>query len=166
MPFGGLLTVGLITAGVGAGAGIYETNKAANTQQNATDQSLALQKQMYTQTRQDLSPYASIGTGALSNLRTLAGIPQPPPAFNPTAAGPIPMGASYVNPAGQRVAGLPPSTAQAGSLGAMSGQPAIASPAASQTGSGFVTVKAPTGETKQVPASESSYWASKGAQVV
>ncbi len=35
-----------------------------------------------------------------------------------------------------------------------------------QTGSGFVTIKAPTGEVQQVPMSQAQFYVSKGGQVV
>lgn len=42
--------------------------KAANTQAAATDRASEIQKEMYNQTRSDLSPYSQAGAGALSKL--------------------------------------------------------------------------------------------------
>lgn len=49
-------------------------NHAANTQANAARDAQQTQLQMYNQTRSDLAPYLSTGTGALSQLASMFGI--------------------------------------------------------------------------------------------
>jgi hypothetical protein len=159
LPFGGLLTLA-IGAGVSAAAGIYETNKASDTQQKATDQSLALQKQMYDTTRSDLAPYASIGTGALGNLRTLAGLPAPSAVG--TNPGIVPNGIGHTAPAGAPSQGTAVPRAGSGSLSMAGSQ----SPAQMQTSSGYVTMRAPDGSTAQVDQAHVARAVQLGGQVV
>jgi hypothetical protein len=77
VPFGGLLTVGLISAGTGlAGAAInaHAAGKAAAQQTASGDKALALQGQIYNQTRNDLAPYRGAGTAALGSEMSLLGL--------------------------------------------------------------------------------------------
>lgn len=54
---------------LGAATQIYTSNKAANTQKEATDKAVALQQQQYQQTRTDLAPYRQIGVDANADLQ-------------------------------------------------------------------------------------------------
>jgi type II secretory pathway pseudopilin PulG len=54
---------------LGAGASIYGSKKAAETQSNAAQQAAAIQQQQYQQTRQDLAPYRAIGEEAYAQLK-------------------------------------------------------------------------------------------------
>jgi hypothetical protein len=157
-PFTGGLS---IPAGLGAAGAIISgsaVSDAAKKQQQATDQALALQGRMYDTTRADLSPYSSIGVGALGNLRTLAGIPQPAPTAGPGAAPLVPPNAPHAT-AGPGTPGF----------GGFTGQQAVPRPgvpAPPQNASGFVTMRAADGSTNQVPAAAVSYYQQKGAQVL
>lgn len=168
MPFGGLLTVGLITAGIGAGTSLYENSKAAGAAQDATDKSLALQKQMYDTTRADLSPYSQTGVAALGNLRQLTGLPAniAPTPSNPPPGG-IPVSSTPGGAPGQMQVGTPQNPGPSlrtpqGGLPPMQGQ----SPAQMQTSSGYVTMRSPTGETQQVDAAHVPFYQQKGATVI
>ncbi len=55
---------------VGAGATLYASNKASQTQQNASNNAANVQREMYGQTREDLSPYRAIGGVAAKDLTT------------------------------------------------------------------------------------------------
>lgn len=57
------------SAAVGGVVSSNAAGKAAKASQSATDQTLALQKQQYDQTRADLSPYTSAGGNALTTLQ-------------------------------------------------------------------------------------------------
>lgn len=70
------LAAAIIPAVVGAGVSIYSANKqagaakdAARAQQQATDASLALQREQYNQTRADQEPWRQAGVGALGRLQ-------------------------------------------------------------------------------------------------
>lgn len=78
----------VIAAGVGAAGTIASSvigagaaNKAANAQTQAAKDAQATQLQMYNQTRSDLSPFMTAGTGALSQLASIFG-------FGPGGGGP------------------------------------------------------------------------------
>lgn len=59
------------SAVVGAGVGIYSSNKAAKTEANAASNASAVQQKMYDQTRQDLAPYRAAGQTTLPALNNL-----------------------------------------------------------------------------------------------
>lgn len=74
------LAAGLATAAIGVAGSIggavisgNAANSAAKTQANAANQAAATQLKMYEQTRADLSPFMSAGTGALSQLANIFG---------------------------------------------------------------------------------------------
>ena len=86
MPFGGLLTVGIISAGAqiyGAHKASSAANKAADQQVAATDKGLALQQQIYNEQKAGMQPYAQFGQQALGSLGSLMG-------FAPLPAGAVP----------------------------------------------------------------------------
>ncbi len=170
MPIGlgtGLAIAGAATA-AGAGINALAVNSAANKQAAGTTQALNLQQQMYQQTRQDLSPYASIGTSALGNLRQLTGLPAAPTSTPGPNAGQVNYStpqAPLTTPQGQTLMQQPNgSFAPQGSPNAV--QPGIQSPAQMQTGSGYVMMKAPDGTTQQVDAAHVPFYQQKGAQVI
>lgn len=70
-----LIGAGLAAAGSVASAviGGNAANDAAKTQANAANQAAATQLKMYEQTRSDLSPFMSAGTGALGQLANIFG---------------------------------------------------------------------------------------------
>lgn len=154
----------LIGPGLGLiGSSLQESsvNSAAEKQQQATNQALGIQKSVYDQTQARLSPYSDLGIGALGNLRSMLGIAAPPsgPPGVPTNARQsvstlAPNAYTYdpatgrtnftgYNPQTGAISGTPPVT-----LGG--GQFSATNPVASQSRSGFVTVRAPNGETAQI----------------
>lgn len=159
MPFGGLLTLGLISGGtalVSGALGAHAASSAADKQTASADKALALQSQIYGNTRADLSPFVSLGTGALSNLRKLGGVPN----VQSGSMTPAPMAPVVTN----RVQGSAPTIGTAVPRNAATlstfGQ------APSGTASGYVTMRAPDGSTNQVPANQVQHWTSRGAQVI
>ncbi len=180
MPFGGLLTLGIIGAGTGlASAAIqsHAANSASEKQTEASDKSLALQNQIYGNTRADLSPFVGIGTGALGNLRQLAGIPNAPP---PTPVPQMPLqpgstrdpntGAVVYAPGTTMAAGDPGYNPTSGSNVGLPGPNGPIQPRTAAnpngTGSGYVTMKAPDGSINRVPSQHVSFYTQKGAQVI
>ena len=154
MPIG--IGTGLaISAGAGlAGAAIssHSVSSAADKQAAATSQALNLQQQMYQQTRQDLSPYASIGTSALGNLRQLTGMP---------AAAPTPQGTPGPNPGQVNFSSpqAPLTTPQGGIVPLQQSN-------GPQNSSSFVMMRAPDGSMNQVDPAHVGYYQQLGAQVV
>lgn len=59
---------------VGAGASIISGNKAANAQTKAAEQGIAEQRRQYDQSRADLAPWRTTGSGALDVLSRLYGL--------------------------------------------------------------------------------------------
>ncbi len=151
MPFGGLLTVGLISAGTS----IYAAHKQASSAKDAAaqqtasgDKALALQSGIYNQTRNDLAPYRGAGTAALGSEMSLLGL-------NPAMMGTLGGGPSAV--------GLDGSTANTpwGGMVANDGQrgsitdPSI-QPDASQGSTGFIGNQSQS-QRAQNPLTTSSY---------
>ncbi len=74
--------IGTAVAGVGSSLlGSKASSSAANTQAQAAQQAALLQKQQFDQTNANLEPFRSVGSDALSVLRTVLGLP-------PSASGP------------------------------------------------------------------------------
>lgn len=55
---------------IGAGASIYASGEAADAQRDAANAGIDAQRQMYNQTRSDLTPYRVAGTDALTDLNS------------------------------------------------------------------------------------------------
>lgn len=72
-----LLVAAIGSAVIGGGASLLAANKAANASERATDQSLALQRQQFDQTRQDFAPFLNAGTNALNPLMNRLGAGPP-----------------------------------------------------------------------------------------
>jgi hypothetical protein len=71
MPFGGLLTVGLIGAGTslfGGFMGSSASKKAANQQVDAENKALDFQKQMWGQQQENQAPYLQAGQTSIGNI--------------------------------------------------------------------------------------------------
>ena len=69
--------VGAAIAGaavVGAGSSIVTGNKAAKASKQAAEQSAAVEKYIYDQSREDNAPWRDVGIGALGKLATMYGI--------------------------------------------------------------------------------------------
>jgi len=97
----------LIAIGVSAAASAYSAHKqagavkdAATTEGAAANEALALQKQMYEQTRTDNQSYRQIGNGALSQLGYGLGIDMTPPAAAPIATPAAPVAPAVPPPSG------------------------------------------------------------------
>ncbi len=82
MPFGGLLTVGLIGSGSGLFGSIFGADKqadaakqAAQLQAQSAANSLDFQKQQFATQQQNLAPWLQAGKGALSTLSGLTSTP-------------------------------------------------------------------------------------------
>jgi|SRR5262252_1387315 len=87
---GALIGLGIASAAGGVASSAIQAHaagKAAQQQQQAADRALALQQQMYQQTRSDLAPYMGAGTQGLTSLTSLLGLPAAP-----AAAAPAPLG--------------------------------------------------------------------------
>lgn len=79
--------LGLGSSLIGAGAGIYAADQAADAGSAAAAESARVQKQMYDQTRADLRPQRQVGETALYSLADMLGIPRPSPDGGLTPAG-------------------------------------------------------------------------------
>ncbi len=146
-------TVSDVVSAKKQGDAAEEQVKAAEKAGDATAQSnrdtLDFQKQVYGQRQAQLSPYSTIGTGALNQLSSGLGI-------RPTTPVNVPMTLSNGQPA-------MPQQGQQGSIGALGAQ---AAKLPTDALGGMVTVKAPTGETRQVPSGLAEFYTARGAQVV
>ena len=81
MPFGGLLTVGLIGAGTGLFGSLFSgktqadaSKSAAQLQATEAQNALDFQKQQWNTTQQNMNPYLQSGYGALSQLDAGLGV--------------------------------------------------------------------------------------------
>jgi len=159
---------GLLIAGVGAQLyGSYKASQAAkkaSAQQAASaDKALDVQRQMYQQTRGDLAPYRQYGAGALAAGHQLMGLPTPaaeaPPVLTPLSqvGQPASGGGGFVGGLGAAVGGLLPGGGNANSPLALAAQ------REQQVRGGMVLLRAPTGQTKAVPADQVDYYLARGA---
>jgi hypothetical protein len=166
--------------------GSSASKTAAKTQTDASDKALALQKEMYNTTRSDLSPWTnaggqavtalsslmglpsgSVGGGSSGNIQTVLGQPLSGQASSRTNPGP---NADYTGQKAVSRYDLAPGTVESGGTmplasvaGSRSNPQTIAQ---AQTASGYVTMRAPNGETQAVPSSTVNLWKSRGAVVV
>jgi hypothetical protein len=170
----------LLSAGAsvfGADVAAEGAKKAAKTQAAAADKALAEGNQRYDAVTNEMrglsqasdagfAPYQQLGTGAVGTLGSLVGLPpiaaSPVNASQPVGA-PVPMGSAGQPPAPPVVTQDPQSRAEAtrasvyskrgelGDLGRMAG---------------LVTLQAPTGEIRRVPARMAERFVAQGAQVV
>jgi len=138
----------LILGGASAGMSLFGANKAAKASEKAAAQqaqsareALALQGQMYQQTRSDLAPYRQEGAQGLTALTALLGLP-------PTGASGAAPGVLSPAPTAPTSLG-PPLPGQYGPPGSLSGS--------------MVMLRAPNGQTKAVPASQVDYYLARGA---
>lgn len=182
-PFTGGAT--LIPALIGAGADIagaavqsHQTSKASNAQQQAAQQGLTLLGQLYNQGKAGLSPYQQLGTSTLPNLYALTG-QTAPNAANPQ----VPLGTAFhggpgtmPSPPGARTSGPGWSPGvynpQGGGISSTWQGPGVnpnfvpgtAGYNAQMAAQGAqVTLRAPDGSTKQVPAEQAEFYVQKGA---
>lgn len=126
----------------------YEKEKDAYDRKTAEEARL-LEQQRYGDREGRLAPYRATGQSSNAQMASLLGLPTPPnggiPAPRPfTPTTPLPYA-----PASSPPASSPPASSAA---------PASTGP--------LVTVRAPTGATRQVPEDQVAYWQSRGATVV
>jgi hypothetical protein len=190
MPFGGLLTVGLIGGGAsiaGSLIGANASKKAAEQQVAAANQAKADLAPIHQQNVARMDPYASIGGPALGSLRELMGFPAatPPTGYgaNGQPLGPINGQQGPMNMSDPRVQHL----AKGGSLVDMntSGSTSSLNTAVPRTassygslaslgtgvgggsmptgGGGMVRLQAPTGEVGEFPAEQAQMFIQAGA---
>lgn len=129
----------IISAGAGVGGSYLAArgqSQAAKTEAESADKALQVQQQMYQQQRADFGPYRSAGQGAVQALARGLGVENYPDTTIPGAS---------------NIPGLPN---QYGNLRDLSGQPQAATQ---------VTMRAPNGETRSVPADQQTYWEGRGA---
>lgn len=77
MPFGGLLTVGLIGAGAGLGGALiqsHSTSKAVDAQTDAANKQLALQREVFNKQQENEAPWRNVGASAIGSLGGLLGL--------------------------------------------------------------------------------------------
>lgn len=140
-------------AGIGAKLASNASKNAAATQAASGQQALGLQRDQWQAQQARTQPYVQAGQQSaqrLSDLLSPGRMGQYPPF--------TPGGAPSTQPP---MFGAPPSSGMA--------QPQarpLSAWAQPQTGGGLVTMEAPDGERKQVPASQQAYWQAKGAKVV
>jgi hypothetical protein len=122
-------------------------NKAADTQARAAQDALAWEKQQHAAEQQRLSPYRQMGHGAMHQLSSMLGVPGPqfeqPQPFT----------------AGKTLAAMRGGLAQVREAGGAKNVIAAAAPQ-------FVTVQAPSGETRQMPMDQAQRFVAKGARIV
>ena len=149
---------------------------AANAQLQAMREALAFLREQYSQQREDQAPFTKIGGGAVNKLGYLMGIQ----GYQPLRAGG--PGSQETDAGGRRGGpfGLPPQTGAGGSDPAGSDWPVPDSPrrrgpieggyASSPlaliagTTAPSVRLRAPTGETRSVPADQVDQYLARGAQ--
>ncbi len=157
----------------GAKTAANSNTEAAKLQAATADKALAIQKQMYDQTRTDEAPYRAFGAGALGALSQGLGVA-------PTPAAPTVASASGVMSA---LAGAPHASNpnQQPAIGTAMPRPAdqpvppqygVPRPAESQTAaqaqttSGYVQMRSPTGQVKAVAPDQVAHYSQLGAQVI
>ncbi len=137
-------------------------------------QGYADQSSRYEQNQEQLSPYTGAGGAAVTKLSQLLGLGTPAPyvsAVKPQAAAlqtaqtatpKIPPGSEATGPNSFKPVSMNP-TQLTGTIASLAQSAAAQTPSPSQQ---MVTLRAPTGETTQKPASEVQHWVSLGAQPV
>lgn len=129
----------------------YEKEKDAYDRKTA-EEARALEAQRYGDREGRLAPYRATGASSNAQMASLLGLPAPPnggiPAPRPfTPTTPLPY-------------------APATSTSSAPASAAPTAPAAPASTGPLVTVRAPTGATRQVPEDQVAYWQSRGATVV
>ncbi len=164
---GGIAAAGSSIAGAKMASGA--TKDAAKTQAASADKALAIQKQMYDQTRTDEAPYRQLGAGAVGLLGQGLGLPAqqqtwaPAPATAAQPAAPAAAsGGGFLGGLGHALGALtPPGLPHLPGTGGGSPQPGQA-----QTASGYVQMKSPTGQVKPVASGDVAHYQQLGAQIV
>lgn len=155
------LIVGAASAGAsmfGASRAADASKKAARTQSDAANKALNLQKEIYQNQQQLMSPYVQGGQAAFANMQRMAGGQGPMPPSPPV-------------PLGQAMSGGPPMTPRGIPLGQAMGGPMQMGGGAPMGGppemdGGMVTIAMPDGSTQQMPRSAAQPLLMRGAQIV
>jgi hypothetical protein len=145
------------------------STEAARIQAESTKNALDFAKQgynneigAYNTNQQQLSPYTGAGGAAVTKLSQLLGLGTP--SSNVTPLPTVPINASAA------AAPVVPGSASSGpnSFKVVSNPGSVSSlaPSAPASASQMVTLRAPTGEVTQKPASEAPHWIALGAQPV
>ncbi len=145
------------------------STEAARIQAESTKNALDFAKQgynneigAYNTNQQQLSPYTGAGGAAVTKLSQLLGLGTPSSNVTPlptvpinasAAAAPVAPGSAATGPNSFKVVSNP------GSVSSLA-------PSAPSSASQMVTLRAPTGEVTQKPASEAPHWIALGAQPV
>lgn len=97
MPIGA--TIGAVGSVASAAIGANAAKKAAKAQENAANNALALQQQMFQTAQADLGPFKDVGTNAAYTLAGFYGIPTPagPNGFPASAGGQSAINSSLAN---------------------------------------------------------------------
>jgi hypothetical protein len=151
------------------------STEAARIQAESTKNALDFAKQgynneigAYNTNQQQLSPYTGAGGAAVTKLSQLLGLGTPSSNVTPLPTVPITPSAPASTPA--PVAPVAPGSAATGpnSFKVVSNPGSVSSlaPQAPASASQMVTLRAPTGEVTQKPASEAPHWIALGAQPV
>ncbi len=151
------------------------STEAARIQAESTKNALDFAKQgynneigAYNTNQQQLSPYTGAGGAAVTKLSQLLGLGTPSSNVTPlptvpigqsATAAPVAPGSASSGPNSFKV--VPQPTANTGTLASLA-----ATNASPGSASGMVTLRAPTGEVTQKPASEAPHWIALGAQPV
>lgn len=155
---------------IGAEINANAQDKALQAQTDASNKALALTQQIYQNRQNQIAPYVGTGQNSLSRLSDLMGLPPPPIAAAPvpSVTGMTPQSTGLPSATGPLVGGPPTSAGTMtgsiypnalGNLGGAALQP-------QSTTSGLVTMRAPNGQTSQVPQAQVAHYQALGAVVV
>lgn len=164
----GAAALGAGTSLIGGKRAADASKKAAQTQRASGDQALALQRDIWQNQQQLMSPFVQGGNQAFANMQRMAGgqgpgpAPAPPPgAPNGFPSGMVPGAISL----GQAMGGGGMKPPQPGiPLGQAMGAPMSAPP--QEMGGGMVTLQMPDGSTQQMPRAAAQPMLMRGAQIV
>lgn len=172
------------------GTSIYGAKKAADASKQASaaqvasgDKALALQREMWQDTRQSLQPWITQGSQAVTTLGDLMGLgggggAAPPAASSPPlAGGRTPTAWDLMSPEEREYVSRPATRRQTkeylltGNEALDPSQTGLFTPqaptmAAAMRGSSYVTLQAPDGTTQQVPETAASHYLSRGARLL
>lgn len=126
---------------VGASIQSNANTDAEKIRAEGVQKALDFEKQQYADLTGRLAPYVAAGTTSTDRMAQLLGLPARPQT---TATAPPTRGPAVANYGG----------------------PAPAAPASAPAAQPLITIQAPNGQTKQVPASEQQHWESVGAKVL
>ncbi len=153
------------------------STEAARIQAESTKNALDFAKQgynneigAYNTNQQQLSPYTGAGGAAVTKLSQLLGLGTPSSNVTPLPTVPIGQSAAAAPVAPGSASSGPNSFKVVANLGSVSSlaPPSTTTPVLDShlTSNQMVTLRAPTGETTQKPASEAPHWIALGAQPV